>query len=58
MTMTTGSSDVTRLEVVVTWNGDYYAKQERVDALREWIESALTDRDDSPAVEIIELHAE
>ncbi|WP_330438803.1 hypothetical protein OHB44_27930 [Micromonospora sp. NBC_00821] len=45
---------VTRLLVVVEWHGDYYGQEERVDMLREWIEGALTDRDDTPAVTITE----
>lgn len=47
--------NVTRLLVTVEWHGDYYQPGERVDMLREWIEGALTDRDDSPGVTIIEM---
>ncbi|MEU5965941.1 hypothetical protein ABZ777_32450 [Micromonospora parva] len=48
---------VTQLLVTVNWHGDYYNPGERADMLREWIESALTDRDDSPAVTITEVPA-
>ncbi|MEU8329829.1 hypothetical protein [Micromonospora sp. NPDC048839] len=48
-------AEVTRLLVVVEWHGDYYGREERVDVLREWIEGALTDRDDTPGVTITEV---
>lgn len=49
--------DTTQLLVSVKWHGDYYAPSERADMVRAWIESALTDRDDSPAATITELPA-
>ena len=52
---TADQADVTRLLVTVKWHGDYYLPGERVDVLREWVEGALLDRDDCPAVTITDL---
>ncbi|MET7867960.1 hypothetical protein [Micromonospora taraxaci] len=49
------AQDDTRLLVTVEWHGDYYNRDERIDMVREWIESALLDRDDSPTVTITDL---
>ncbi|MDG4832405.1 hypothetical protein O7627_24300 [Solwaraspora sp. WMMD1047] len=50
MTDQTATTEPTRLLLEVTWNGTYYQPTERTDLLKDWITSALDDRNDSPAV--------